>query len=189
MNKFTNSCQRCSHLIELFCEKGSATLSTKPTSMMLLALDSVLQIVFLGRDAVPCKLQAAHDESPCRPALAPGLQWHLWMAVGCLGKAGENWKNARAFSSLLGILASSHADDTKLDGYLPWGERGDQVAWWKATPPHAGRAPSTPLSWPVMNRFYPLYCQRGWGMEASGLCVFPLFLWWQFKTNIVSFSE
>lgn len=74
MNKFTNSCQRCSHLIELFCEKGSATLSTKPTSMMLLALDSVLQIVFLGRDAVPCKLQAAHDESPCRPALAPGLQ-------------------------------------------------------------------------------------------------------------------
>lgn len=90
---------------------------------MLLALDSVLQIFFLGRDAVPCKLRAAHHESPCRPALAPGQ--HVWAVVGPLGKASENWNIARAFSTLLGILASSYADDTKLDGYLPWGECGD----------------------------------------------------------------
>lgn len=57
----------------------------------------------------------------------------MWAVVGPLGKASENWNIARAFSTLLGILASSYADDTKLDGYLPWGERGDQVAWWKET--------------------------------------------------------
>lgn len=71
MNKFENSCQWCSHPTALLCEKGIATLSTMPTGVVLLALDSVLQIL-LGRDAVSCKLQAAHHQSPAEPGTSVG---------------------------------------------------------------------------------------------------------------------